>query len=125
MELERFGHLGILLGFALLFPLLPLMISFLFRAIGRRPSDPNEVKSDMYECGVETEGGDAWGQFHVRYFVIALVFLVLDIEVLFLFPWAVSMGALGWGGFLAVIIFTLILAVGFIYDWKKKGLEWE
>lgn len=123
--LDQFGHIGILVLFALLFPLLPLIISFLFRLIGRRPQNPNPIKSDMYECGVETEGGDAWGQFHVRYFTIALLFLVFDIEALFLFPWAVSQGILGYGGFIAVAIFTGTLVVGFVYDWKRKGFEWQ
>ncbi len=123
--LNQFGHVGLLVLFALAFPLLPLAISLLLRLIGRRPENPNPVKSDMYECGVETEGGDAWGQFHVRYFIIALFFLVFDIEVLFLFPWAVSMGVLGFGGLMAVSIFVGVLVVGLIYDWKKKGLEWE
>jgi NADH-quinone oxidoreductase subunit A len=123
--LNQWGHVGILVLLAVLFPMLPLIISLLFRMLGRRPQNPDVIKTDMYECGMETEGGDAWGQFHVRYFVIALIFLVFDVEVLFLFPWAVSMGALGWGGFVAVLIFTMIISVGFAYDWKKGGLDWE
>jgi NADH-quinone oxidoreductase subunit A len=121
--LEEFGRVGFLLIFALAFPLIPIVASFAFGILKLRPRRPDPVKNDTYECGVETEG-DAWGQFRVQYYVYALVFVVFDVEVLLLYPWAVSFGAAGVGGFVAGALFLLILTAGFLYDWAKKALEW-
>ena len=121
--LEQFGRAGFLLIFALAFPLIPIMASVLFGVLKLRPNRPDPIKSATYECGVETEG-DAWGQFHVRYYVYALLFVVFDVEVVFLYPWAVSFTNVGVAGFVAGALFLLILIVGFVYDWAKKALEW-
>ena len=121
--LEEFGRAGFLLIFALAFPLIPITVSVLFGLLKLRPNRPDPIKSATYECGVETIG-DAWGQFNVRYYVFALLFVVFDVEVLLLYPWAVSFGDLGIGGFFAGALFLLILVVGFAYDWAKKALEW-
>ena len=121
--LEEFGRAGFLLIFALAFPLIPIMVSVLFGVLKLRPNRPAPIKSATYECGVETIG-DAWGQFNVRYYVFALLFVVFDVEVLLLYPWAVSFGDHGVGGFFAGALFLLILVVGFAYDWAKKALEW-
>ena len=121
--LEQFGRAGFLLIFALAFPLLPILASVALAKFKIRPDRPDPVKSATYECGVETVG-DAWGQFHVRYYVYALLFVVFDVEILLLYPWAVSFADMGIGGFFAGALFLLILVVGFVYDWAKKALEW-
>jgi len=121
--LEQFGRAGFLLIFALAFPLIPIVTSVVLGALKIRPNRPDPVKTATYECGVETEG-DAWGQFNVRYYVYALLFVVFDVEVVFLYPWAVSFTNVGVAGFVAGALFLLILVVGFVYDWAKKALEW-
>lgn len=121
--LEQFGRAGFLLIFALAFPLVPILGSVVLGALKIRPERPDPVKSSTYECGVETIG-DARGQFHVRYYVYALIFVVFDVEVVFLYPWAVSFSKMGIAGFVAGALFLLILVVGLAYDWAKKALEW-
>lgn len=87
------------------------------------PSKPSENKLDTYECGEEAEGS-AWVQFNIRYYVIALIFIIFDVEVLFLFPWAVVYKSLGWLAFIEMAIFLVILIFGLIYVWKKGDLDW-
>ncbi len=87
------------------------------------PSRPLKSKLSTYECGEEAEGS-AWVKFNIRYYVIALVFIIFDVEVLFLFPWAVVYKDLGWLAFIEMAIFLFILIVGLIYVWKKKDLDW-
>ena len=87
------------------------------------PSKPSENKLDTYECGEEAEGS-AWVQFNIRYYVIALVFIIFDVEILFLFPWAVVYKSLGWLAFIEMAIFLIILIFGLIYVWKKGDLDW-
>ena len=122
--LEGYGRVGILVFFAILFPALPLVGSFLFYLLKIRPKAPDPIKEDTYECGVETEG-ETWVQFNARYYLIALIFVVFDIEVLFMYPWAVAFRDVGFAGFVAAVLFILTLAVGLAYDWVKKGLEWR
>jgi NADH:ubiquinone oxidoreductase subunit 3 (subunit A) len=121
--LEQFGRAGFLLVFALAFPIIPIAVSALLGALKFRPKRPDPVKSATYECGVEAVG-HAWGQFNARYYVYALIFVVFDVEVVFLYPWAVAFPELGIAGFVAGALFLLILVVGFVYDWAKKALEW-
>ncbi len=94
-------------------------------AIGRilGPHKPNELKNSTYECGVETVG-DTWVQFKVQYYIFALVFLVFDIEVVFLYPWAVAYNHLKLFGVAAGIVFIVTLAEALIYAWRKGALEW-
>ncbi|MFC1527251.1 NADH-quinone oxidoreductase subunit A [Candidatus Neomarinimicrobiota bacterium] len=87
------------------------------------PFRPSKNKLSTYECGEETEGS-AWVKFNIRYYVIALVFIIFDVEVLFLFPWAVVYKDLGWLAFIEMAIFLLILIVGLIYVWRKGDLDW-
>ncbi|HEY4685997.1 MAG TPA: NADH-quinone oxidoreductase subunit A [Dehalococcoidia bacterium] len=122
--LNEFGRTGILLLFALLFPSLPLMISFLFRLLRIRPDAPDPVKSDTYECGVETEG-DSWVQFNFRYYLVALIFVVFDVEVVFLYSWAVAFPGHLVVGFVEALTFIAILALGYVYAWRKHALEWQ
>ena len=99
------------------FPLLPRFMQIV-------PYNPNPVKSSTFECGMETIG-EAWVQFNFRYYFYALVFIALDVLVVFLYPWAVELRQLGLFGFIAVLIFISIIVVGYIYAWKKKVLEWK
>jgi len=87
------------------------------------PKKPNPIKQTTYECGVETVG-DSWVQFKAQYYIFALVFLVFDVETVFLFPWAVKIGALGWFAVIEGVIFILILIAGLVYTWRKGMLEW-
>jgi len=122
--LDEFGRTGILLAFAVLFPSLPLLISFVFRLIGIRPEAPDPVKMDTYECGVETEG-DSWVQFNFRYYLVALIFVVFDVEVVFLYSWAVAFPDLLLVAYVEALTFIAILVVGYLYAWRKQALEWR
>jgi NADH-quinone oxidoreductase subunit A len=121
--LGEFGRAGFLLIFAVAFPLIPIGASFALGLLKLRPKRPDPIKTDTYECGVETEG-DTWIQFNARYYVFALIFVVFDVEAVFLYPWAVSFSKVGLAGFLAGAVFLLILGLGLVYDWAKKALEW-
>lgn len=87
-------------------------------------SNPDSEKLSAYECGFEAFD-DARGRFDVRFYLVAILFIIFDLEVAFLFPWAISLGKIGLFGFWSMMIFLLILTVGFIYEWKKGALEWE
>ena len=97
------------------------MISFTF-IVGE--SKPDNEKLSAYECGFEAFD-DARGRFDVRFYLVALLFIIFDLEVAFLFPWAITLGKIGLFGFWSMMIFLLILTIGFIYEWKKGALEWE
>ncbi len=88
------------------------------------PQRPDSEKLSPYECGFEPFD-DSRGRFDVRFYLVALLFIVFDLEVAFLFPWAVSLGDIGLFGFWSMIFFLVILTVGFIYEWRKGALEWE
>jgi NADH-quinone oxidoreductase subunit A len=88
------------------------------------PSKPDAAKLSPYECGFEAFE-DARMQFDVRYYLVAILFILFDLEIAFLFPWAVSMGTIGFVGFVSMMIFLAILVVGFIYEWSKGALDWE
>ncbi len=87
------------------------------------PKKPNPIKESTYECGIETVG-PAWIQFKAQYYIFALVFLVFDVEAVFLFPWAVKLGQLGLYAVVEGIVFVVILIVGLAYTWRKGMLEW-
>jgi len=86
--------------------------------------NPNSEKLSPYECGFEPFE-DARVRFDVRYYLVAILFIIFDLEVAFLFPWAVSLGDIGVFGFWSMVVFLAVLTVGFIYEWKKGALEWE
>ena len=88
------------------------------------PKSPNPIKSQAFECGSETSG-TARQRFAVKFYVVALLFIVFDVEAVFLYPWAVNLQALGWFGYYAMIVFAATLVVGLIYVWKKGALDWE
>mgnify|MGYP001801513426 CR=1 FL=1 len=97
-----------------------LGVSFLFGQV--QSEDPE--KTSPYECGFDPFD-DARGRFDIRFYLVALLFLLFDLEVSFLFPWAVTLGELREIGFWAMMVFLFILTVGFVYEWKKGGLDWE
>lgn len=88
------------------------------------PQRPDSEKDSAYECGFEAFD-DARSQFDVRYYLVAILFIIFDLEVAFLFPWAVSLGDVGAFGFWSMMVFLGVLTVGFIYEWRKGALEWE
>jgi len=110
--------IGLFLLIVALFPGAPIILAGLLA-----PRRPNAIKSQVYECGMETVG-ETWVQFRVQYFIFALTFLVFDVELVFLFPWAVAFGALDMWGVLAGIVFILILFVELLAAWRKGVLEW-
>jgi NADH-quinone oxidoreductase subunit A len=85
---------------------------------------PDTEKLSPYECGFEPFE-DSRGRFDVRYYLVAILFIIFDLEVAFLFPWAVSLGNIGLFGFWSMMIFLAVLTIGFVYEWKKGALEWE
>ena len=88
------------------------------------PRSSNPQKSEVYECGIPTTG-ITWLQFNIGYYLFAILFLIFDVETVFLFPWAVQVKALGTFAFIEVLIFLFILGAGLLYAWKKKALIWE
>jgi len=114
----EYAPIAIFLGIAALFPVATLVIAKVLR-----PASYNKVKVEAYECGVPPSG-EARARYPVRFYIIAVLFVVFDVETIFLFPWAVKYRSLGWFGFLEMIVFLGILVVGFAYAWRKGALEW-
>ena len=108
-----FLFISVGLGFAF------IVVNFLFS-----PSNPDPEKLSAYECGFEAFD-DARMKFDVRFYLVAILFIIFDLEVAFLFPWAISLGNIGLLGFSSMMIFLFILTIGFIYEWKKGALDWE
>ena len=101
-----------------------VVIPILLRYAKIVPSRPNPVKNSIFECGVETIG-KTWVQFNFHYYFYALIFLALDVLVIFLYPWAVQLRALGASSLITVVVLVGIILVGYFYAWKKKVLEWK
>jgi len=116
---ENWLFIGLLAVFAAALPALPLVVARLVA-----PRKPNALKLDTYECGMETVG-DAWVQFKVQYYVYALVFLLFDVEIIFLYPWAVAFDKMPLLGVIAGVLFIFLLGDGLVYAWRKGALEWE
>ncbi len=114
----EYAPILIFLAVATVFPVATLVIARLLR-----PGLYNKVKSEAYECGVPPSG-EARARYPVRFYVIAVLFVVFDVETIFLFPWAVKYRALGRFGFAEMLVFLGILMVGYAYAWKKGALEW-
>jgi NADH-quinone oxidoreductase subunit A len=108
----------IFLAVACLFPVAALVIAWVVR-----PAGYSRTKMAAYECGVEMEG-EPRQRYSVRYYVIAVLFVIFDVETIFLFPWAVKYRALGLFGFVEMVVFLAILLFGYLYVWKKGALEW-
>jgi NADH-quinone oxidoreductase subunit A len=122
--LVTFSYIGLFLIVVLLFAATTLLIPLFLRFIGIVPHKPNPIKTATYECGMETIG-KSWVQFNFRYYFYALVFIALDILVVFLYPWAVNLRELKLFGFIGMLVFIILIAVGYVYAWKKRVLEWK
>jgi NADH:ubiquinone oxidoreductase subunit 3 (subunit A) len=114
-----YGYVAILLLVAIGFGILPLLIAMVIR-----PKRPNAVKLSTYECGLETIG-PTWVQFHVGFYLYALVFVIFDVETVFLYPWAVAYGQLGLFALVEMFIFVALLVIGLLYAWRKRALVWK
>ena len=107
-----------------LFIALALSIGFVVINFLASPSNPDPEKLSAYECGFEPFE-DSRMEFDVRFYLVAILFIIFDLEIAFLFPWAISLGSIGILGFMSMMIFLFILTIGFIYEWKKGALDWE
>ena len=107
-----------------LFIALGLSISFIVLNFIFSPKKPDPEKLSAYECGFEAFD-DSRMEFDVRFYLVAILFIIFDLEIAFLFPWAISLGSIGLLGFSSMMIFLFILTVGFVYEWKKGALDWE
>lgn len=110
----------------LLFIIVAMVMATVLLALGfvLGPQRPDPAKDSPYECGFEAFE-HARMKFDVRYYLVAILFIIFDLEIAFLFPWAVALKQLGMEGFVAMLVFLGILVVGFVYEWKKGALEWE
>ena len=110
----------------IIFLVIALVLSFAFVAINylASPKNPDPEKLSAYECGFEPFN-DSRMEFDVRFYLVAILFIIFDLEIAFLFPWAISLGKIGIFGFTSMMIFLSILTIGFIYEWKKGALDWE
>jgi NADH-quinone oxidoreductase subunit A len=118
MMLTEFGKILIFLILSIVFVIITLFISKIIR-----PNRPTREKYLTYECGENPEGSP-WVKFNIRFYVVALIFLIFDVEVVLLFPWALVYKEYGIFGFLAGIIFLVVLGVGMAYEWRKGDLDW-
>tara|TARA_B100000953_G_scaffold207741_1_gene171448 strand:+ start:218 stop:586 length:369 start_codon:yes stop_codon:yes gene_type:complete len=110
----------------IIFLILALGLSIGFVVINylASPKNPDPEKLSAYECGFEPFN-DSRMEFDVRFYLVAILFIIFDLEIAFLFPWAISLGQIGLFGFVSMMIFLFILTIGFIYEWKKGALDWE
>ena len=122
--LINYGYIGLFLIVAVLFTLLMVIIPIVLRFLKVVPHNPNPIKNATFECGMETIG-KTWVQFNFHYYFYALIFLALDVLVVFLYPWAVSSRQLGFFGFVVVLVLIFFILVGYIYAWRKRVLEWK
>ena len=122
-EIERFAldYLPVILflGLGVILSLL-----FILGAAILAPSNPDPEKNSAYECGFNAFD-DARMKFDVRFYLVSILFIIFDLEVAFLFPWAVSLGEIGVFGFWSMVVFLGVLTVGFVYEWRRGALEWE
>ena len=106
------------------FVALSLSIGFIALNFLFAPRNPDPEKLSAYECGFEAFG-DSRMEFDVRFYLVAILFIIFDLEIAFLFPWAISLGNIGSLGFWSMMIFLFVLTIGFIYEWKKGALDWD
>lgn len=118
-SLEDYFNILVFMGVAFGFSLFLVLLSFL-----RGPRRPDSEKLSAYECGFEAFS-NARLKFDVRFYLVAILFIIFDLEIAFLFPWAVCLKSIGLFGFVSMLVFLGTLGVGFIYEWRKGALEWE
>ena len=107
-----------------LFLALTLSVGFIFLNFLFSPKNPDPEKLSAYECGFEAFD-DSRMEFDIRFYLVAILFIIFDLEIAFLFPWAISLGNLGTLGYWSMMIFLFVLTIGFIYEWKKGALDWD
>ena len=114
------GYIPILifLAIAIAFPVVTILVAKLVR-----PHAPFKVKLEAYECGIQA-ASDARGRYSVRFYIVAILFVIFDVETIFLFPWAIQYRVLGWFGMVEMLVFLAILIVGYIWIYRKGALEW-
>ena len=117
--LENYLPILVFLVMGIMFGVVPVIAGFLLG-----PRRPETAKLSPYECGFEAFE-DSRMKFDVRYYLVAILFIIFDLEIAFLFPWAIILDEIGVFGFIAMMIFLAILVIGFIYEWKRGALEWE
>jgi NADH-quinone oxidoreductase subunit A len=117
--LENYLPILLFIVVGLAFGCVPILLGW---ALG--PNRPDPEKLSPYECGFEAFE-DARMKFDVRYYLVAILFIIFDLEIAFLFPWAVVLNEIGWFGFVSMMVFLAILVVGFVYEWAKGALDWE
>jgi len=120
----NFGYVSLFLIVAIALGLIVIILPVLLRFVKVAPHHPTPVKNDTYECGMVTIG-KTWVQFNFRYYYYALLFVALDVIVVFLYPWAVELRQLGAGALISVLVFLAIIATGYLYIWKKGVLRWQ
>jgi NADH-quinone oxidoreductase subunit A len=122
--LTQYGYIALFLVVVLILAAVMVLLPVLLRLIGIVPKKPNAVKNSPFECGMETIG-KTWVRFNFRYYFYALMFIALDVLVLFLYPWAVGLRQLSYFGLAVILVFMALIVVGYLYAWKKKVLEWK
>ena len=118
--MSDYGLIGLFFVLTVVFPVAAMVMAWVFRP---KPKTKNKGKMEPYECGVDTKG-PSWVRFRINYFLYALVFVAFDVEVIFLFPWAVKFNVLGLFAFIEMLIFIFILVLALWYAWKERALEW-
>jgi len=101
-----------------------LSLGFVILNFAFSPKNPDPEKLSAYECGFEPFN-DSRMEFDIRFYLVAILFIIFDLEIAFLFPWAITLGNIGLFGFFSMMLFLFILTIGFIYEWKKGALDWE
>ena len=122
--LANYGYIALFLIVAILFALTTILLPITLRFIKIVPKKPSPVKNSIFECGMETIG-KTWVQFNFRYYFFAVTFVALDVLTVFLYPWAVNLTKSGLFGLIAVLVFFIIIMIGYIYAWFKGALQWK
>lgn len=121
---RQYGLIAIFTVIAFIVPTSMLLLSWMISRLGIRPQKPDPVKLETYECGMQTIGG-RWSRFNFRYYMYAILFVIFDVEVVFLYPWATRFLQLELFALIEMGVFVLILLVGWAYAWRKRDLEWR
>ena len=122
--LSNYGYIGLFVLVAIIFAVIILLLPAILRFFGIIPKKSNPIKNSTFECGMETIG-KSWVQFNFRYYFYAIIFIALDILVVFLYPWAVGLRELGYFGLIGILVFIFIILIGYVYAWRKRVLEWK
>jgi len=122
--LENYGYIALFLLFACLLACVMALTPLALKLLHIVPDKPNPIKNLPFECGMESIG-KTWVQFNFRYYFYALLLIAMDVMVVFLYPWAAALRQLGSFGLVVILVFVLIIVIGYIYAWRKKALEWK